>query len=407
MRAKSGNVPPQSDDPFKGASEGKTGLSQKRDWLRLIRTPYVGGATFWQLLEHFGSAASAIEALPDFARAGARIAANAIPSLSVIDAEIEKAEAAGLTLVARGEEGYPPLLAQVEAPPPLLYLKGVRSFWDRPPVAIVGARQATGAGLKFAGELSRDLGERGFSIVSGLARGIDAAAHRAALPFATCAILPGGLDAVYPAEHDDLADRIAASGLLLSECPPGFHARAQDFPRRNRIISGASLGVVVVEAAAKSGSLITARLAAEQNREVFAVPGHPYEARAAGTNALIKEGAVCTTSAEDIAAALGSLFERWERPADPPRSPAPAASALDRTRATGDASPAASREPVASGPLDALTEKLLPFLTVAPIDTDDLCRLSGEEPRHISAALLFLELSGRIERRGRFVALKP
>jgi DNA processing protein len=206
----------------------------------------LAGVTFWKLLAHFGSAEAALEALPGFAKHGGRFPAPSIPSRAAIDTELEKAAAAGLTLAAIGEPAYPPLLARADVPPPLLYVKGGRGVWHRPPLAVVGSRHASASGLKFAGEIAAALGQRGFLIVSGLARGIDAAAHRAALPFGTCAILPGGLDRIYPPE-------LAQSGVIVSECPPGFAARSEDFPRRNRIISGCSLGVVIVEAAERSG----------------------------------------------------------------------------------------------------------------------------------------------------------
>ncbi len=389
------------DAPEPAASPGE---STKQAWLRLIRTPHIGGVTFWALLAHFGSAEAAIEALPEFAKHGSRIAARNIPTPAAIDKELEKAAIAGMTLVAAGEAGYPPLLAQVEVPPPLLYIKGDPSVWRRPPLAVVGARDASAAGLKFAAEIAEALGRRGFLIVSGLARGIDAAAHRAALPFATCAVLPGGLDAIYPPEHAGLAVDIEQNGLAVSECPPGFVARSQDFPRRNRIISGASLGVVVVEAAERSGSLITARLAGEQNREVFAVPGHPYEPRAAGTNKLIKEGAVFTAGPDDIEAVLKPSLAGWEIavPEDVPASL--------REEGPYAVSPAGKRE-VAPESLDFIgdvTRDVLKLLSLSPIDIDELCRLSGLEARHVNAALLSLDLSGHIERRGgRQVALRP
>ena len=288
---------PKSRKPKGPAAAPASALGEetKRAWLRLIRTPHIGGVTFWELLSHFGTAEAALEALPEFAKHGGRISPVSIPTEAATGAELEKAHAAGMRLVAVGEPGYPPLLARVEVPPPLLYIEGDVGIWSLLPLAVVGSRQATAAGLKFACDMSAALGQRGFLIVSGLARGIDAAAHRAALPIATCAVLPGGLDKIYPPEHAGLAAEIARSGMLISECPPGFVARAQDFPRRNRIVSGCSLGVLVVEAAERSGSLITARLAGEQNREVFAVPGHPLESRAAGTNRLLKEGAILTT----------------------------------------------------------------------------------------------------------------
>ncbi len=377
----------------------------KRAWLRLIRTPHIGGVTFWELLSHFGSAEAALEALPEFARYGGRISPSSIASDAAIDAELEKARAAGMELAAAGEPGYPPLLARVEVPPPLLYVKGDAAVWSRPPLAVVGSRQATAAGLKFATDISAALGRQGFLIVSGLARGIDAAAHRAALPFGGCAVLPGGLDRIYPPEHTGLAAGIAQTGMLIGECPPGFVARAQDFPRRNRIVSGCSLGVLVVEAAERSGSLITARLAGEQNREVFAVPGHPLEPRAAGTNRLIKDGATFTTCAEDIAGALQQQLGGFAAPrpssltdAEPSKGATHAGSALQSSKYGQEYLDFAGEAP----------EKLLKLLSLSPIDVDELCRLSGLEARLVSAALLSLDLSGRIERRGlRHVALRP
>jgi DNA processing protein len=376
----------------------------RRAWLRLIRTPDIGGATFWELLKHFGTVEAALEALPEFARRGGRAPSSGIPSEAAIDAELEKAAAAGMRLVARGEAGYPPLLAQAEVPPPLLYIKGDAGVWTRPPFAVVGSRQASAAGLKFAGGISGELGQRGFVIVSGLARGIDAAAHRAALPFATCAVLPGGLDTVYPPEHVGLAAEIAERGLLVSECPPGFVARAVDFPRRNRIVSGCSLGVVVIEAAERSGSLITARLAGEQNREVFAVPGHPLEPRAAGTNRLIKEGAIVATSAHDIVEVLAPQLAAYGNPAPD--------SAYTRVQGEPDcAAPAPSARGSSTGNLDfagGVPDEILRLLSLSPIDVDELCRISGLEARVVNAALLSLDISGRIERRGlRQVALRP
>jgi DNA processing protein len=269
----------------------------------------------------------------------------------------------------------------------------------------VGARQASAAGLKFAAGLAAELGRRGFVIVSGLARGIDAAAHRAALPFATCAVLPGGLDTVYPPEHASLAGEIAEKGLLVSECPPGFVARAVDFPRRNRIVSGASLGVVVVEAAERSGSLITARLAGEQNREVFAVPGHPLEGRAAGTNKLLKEGAIIATGADDIVDALAQqlgAFNSFALASEPDMG------GCDQSRENASAIRPTGN--TTSGPEFAgeASGEILRLLSLAPIDVDELCRISGLEARIVNAALLSLDLSGLIERRGlRQVALRP
>jgi DNA processing protein len=312
-----------------------------------------------------------------------------------------------MMLHAAHEAGYPPLLSRIEAPPPLLYAKGQAGIWERPAVAVVGSRNASAAGLKFAGEISAELGRRGFLIVSGLARGIDGAAHSAALPFATCAVLAGGIDAIYPPEHRGLAAEIMETGALVSECPPGFVARSQDFPRRNRIISGSSLGVVVVEATERSGSLITARLAGEQNREVFAVPGHPYEPRAAGTNRLIKEGAVLTTSANDVEEALQALLKAWggKRPSSVESRGTKAGAKAARSVKPPSPSQSTTDHFAFLGTAMSNVEKLL---SLGPVDVDDLCRLSGLEARHVNAALMSLDLAGRVERRGpRLVALRP
>jgi DNA processing protein len=385
-------------------AERPIGRTEKRAWLRLVRTPQIGSVTFWALLSHFGSADAALSALPEFASHGARFSARSIPSEASIEEEIEKAHSCGISLVSLRERGYPPLLARADLPPPLLYIKGNPDIWDRPPLAIVGSRNASAAGLKFASEISSILASRGFLIVSGLARGIDAAAHRGALPDSTCAILPGGLDVIYPPEHASLAAGIAERGLIASECPPGFTARSQDFPRRNRIISGCSLGVVIVEAADRSGSLITARLAAEQNREVFAVPGHPFEPRAAGTNRLIKEGAILTTGPDDIEQALQYCLAEWQGKAPQ----------LDLSLRVQDQPQAASAFPETEGApenfdiIGDAAKDILKLLSYSPIDIDELCRLSGMEARHLNAALLTLDLSGHIERRGlRQVSLRP
>jgi DNA processing protein len=404
MKAQSSSSWQQAETPAASETAAPLTESGKRAWLRLIRTPQIGGVTFWELLSHFGSAEAVLEALPDFAKHGGRISARSIPSWAAIDAELEKAAGSGLTLAALGELGYPPRLARAEVPPPLLYFKGQPGVWRRPPLAVVGSRHASAAGLKFAAEISAALGHRGFLIVSGLARGIDAAAHRAALPFGTCAVLPGGLDTIYPPEHTDLAAEITQNGLIVSECPPGFTARSQDFPRRNRIISGCSLGVVIIEAAERSGSLITARLAAEQSREVFAVPGHPYEPRAAGTNQLIKEGAIFTTGPQDIEDALGPLLAGWEGAA-----PGSTANPLPLEARAG-LTPAATRKEVPESwdSIGEAAKEVLKLLSFSPVDIDEICRLSGLEARQINAALLALDLSGQIERRGlRQIVLRP
>ena len=350
---------------------------QRIDWLRLIRSDNVGPRTFRSLINHFGSARTALERLPDLARRGGAARPGRIFGEDDARAELAASSKLGVHLVAPGEDGYPPRLAELDDAPPLLAVRGLRDVLMRPVIAIVGSRNASGAGLKFAGALARDLGEAGFVIASGLARGIDQAAHRASIEGGTVAVLAGGHDRIYPPEHEDLlAAILEAGGAAISEMPLGHVPRARDFPRRNRLISGASLGVVVVEAAFRSGSLITARIAAEQGREVFAVPGSPLDPRAAGTNDLIKQGATLTTAASDVINAVEPIMAR------------PIA------LREGDDEPPAS-EPEASDRA-CITALLGP----TPILLDDLIRMSGASPAVVRTVLLELELAGRIERHG-------
>src|SRR5437773_5575964 len=282
------------------------------DRLRLIRSDNVGPRTFYSLLNHFGNARAALERLPDRARRGGAARSGRICSDEEARTELAACRTIGVTLVAPGEAAYPPRLATLEDAPPLLGVR-VRAGPEvliRPMIAIVGSRNASGAGLKFAGQLARDLGDAGFVVISGLARGIDQAAHRATVETGTVAVLAGGHDRIYPPEHEDLLAALLDQGGAISEMPLGHVPRARDFPRRNRLISGASLGVVVIEAAHRSGSLITARMAAEQGREVFAVPGSPLDPRAAGTNDLIKQGAALVTEAADVVRAIEPILER-------------------------------------------------------------------------------------------------
>jgi DNA processing protein len=351
--------------------------AQRIDWLRLIRSDNVGPRTFHSLLHHFGSARTALQRLPELARRGGADRPGRILSEQDARTELAASQRLGVSLVAPGEAGYPPRLAEIDDAPPLLAIRGAQDMLMRPVIAIVGSRNASGAGLKFAGTIARDLADAGFVIASGLARGIDQAAHRASIEGGTVAVLAGGHDRIYPPEHEDLlAAILEAGGAAISEMPLGHVPRARDFPRRNRLISGASLGVVVVEAAFRSGSLITARIAAEQGREVFAVPGSPLDPRAAGTNDLIKQGATLTTAASDVINAVEPIMAR------------PIA------LREGDDEPQAS-EPEASDRA-CITALLGP----TPILLDDLIRMSGASPAVVRTVLLELELAGRIERHG-------
>src|ERR1041385_3361135 len=283
---------------------------ERLDWLRLIRSDNVGPRTFAWLLRQYGDARSAIEALPGLSRRGGASRAIRVYPRPAADREMEAARKLGVTLVGVREEAYPQRLAEIDDAPPLLAVRGNAAALTRPMIAMVGSRNASAAGLKFAERLARDLADAGFVIASGLARGIDAAAHRASLTTGTVAVLAGGQDRIYPAQHVDLLEGILPEGAAISEMPFAWEPRAQDFPRRNRLISGLALGVVIVEAAKRSGSLITARLALEQGREVFAVPGSPIDPRAEGTNGLLKQGATLVTEAADVLAVIEPILGR-------------------------------------------------------------------------------------------------
>lgn len=292
--------------------------AQRIDWLRLIRTPSVGPRSFIELIERFGSPAEAISELPDIARRAKGKRRLVAPPPEDIHAELERLHAAGGRMVALCEPDYPAPLAAIADPPPVLFVRGDTGILQRPSVAIVGARNASSNGRRFAEELATDLGKAGYVVVSGLARGIDGAAHRGALATGTAAAVAGGIDVVYPPEHEELQRRIGETGAVVSDQPVGTQPTARHFPARNRLISGLAGGVLVVEAARKSGSLITARLALEQGREVFAVPGSPRDPRCRGTNDLIRQGAVLTESADDV---IDILERQMLKPAPLPRRP--------------------------------------------------------------------------------------
>ena len=369
-------------------SDGKAALrltdEQRLDWLRLIRSENVGPRTFRALLNHCGGAGAALKALPDLARRGGAARAVRVFSREEAEREIAAARRLGISLIALGEADYPPLLAAIDDPPPLLAVRGNAAVLRTPMVAIVGSRNASAAGIKMAERLARDLGAAGFAVASGLARGIDAAAHRASLDTGTVAVLAGGHDHIYPPEHAPLVDELMRAGGAVSEMPLGWEPRGRDFPRRNRLISGLALGVVVIEAARKSGSLITARLALEQNREVFAVPGSPLDPRAEGSNGLLKQGAVLVTQAEDVLDVLRPIAER--APAPPAEEP--------------------SHDMPSTEPAPDARARIVGLLGPTPVSIDDLIRLSGLPASIVQITLLELELAGRLTRqRGGLVAL--
>ncbi len=355
---------------------------QRLDWLRLIRSDNIGPRTFRELVNHFGGARAALAALPGLARRGGASGPARICPQEIAAAELKASRARGIEFVALGEPDYPPRLQMIDDPPPLLAVRGKTSILTQPLVAIVGSRNASAAGVKFAERLARDLGEAGFGIVSGLARGIDAAAHRASLASGTIAVLAGGHDRIYPAEHTGLLETILVEGAAVSELPLTWEPRARDFPRRNRLISGLSVGVVIVEAARRSGSLITARLAGEQGREVFAVPGSPLDPRAEGTNGLLKQGATLVTEAADVIAALEPILGRG-------LEPPPAQEPAQDTPGPPDSEPGEDER-----------SRIIALLGPTPVAIDDLVRLSQTSPAIVRTVLLELEIAGRLERHG-------
>jgi DNA processing protein len=352
--------------------------------LRLIRSRRVGPATYLRLMAEHGAATAALRALPAIAQAAGIDSYTPCPE-PVALAEIKAAKRAGARMLCLGDADYPAALADVADAPPILWAKGCGALMARPMVAMVGTRNASALGARMARRLAADLGAAGYVIVSGLARGIDALAHHASMGSGTIAVLAGGLDCIYPAENTDLAAEIAQNGLMLSEMPFGLHPQARHFPRRNRIVSGLARAVIVVEAATRSGSLITARIALDQGREVMAVPGHPMDARAGGGNLLIRDGATLVRDAEDVIAALG------QDPAAPRTRPRPVPSASDTAR------PRAAPKPRPDGGLEGA---ILALMGGAPVAEDQLIRDLGQPPRAVAQALAILELAGRIQRGG-------
>ncbi len=345
----------------------------RRDWLRLARTENVGPVTFAQLIARYGEASLALAALPDLARRGGRVSPLGVPTADEIRRELEAGEALGARLLACCEADYPAALAAIDPPPPIIWVRGDSALLHRPSVAIVGARIASAGGQRFARGLAAELGASGHVVVSGMARGVDGAAHEGALATGTVAVLGGGIDDIYPREHHDLYQRIVGQGCVVSENAPGRTAVAKDFPRRNRIIAGLSRAVVVVEAELRSGSLITARLAAEQGREVLAVPGSPLDPRARGSNDLIRQGAALCEGAEDVLRALEGVG--GFREPDRPFAPAPPCDAE----------------------IEKVRERVAALLSPTPVSRDELVRASGAPAPIVLAALTELALAGRAE----------
>jgi len=351
------------------------------DWLRLLRSRRVGVTTFYRLLSEHGTARAALAALPDLARS-AGVTDYSICPEGVIAAELRAARAAQAQMICRGTPDYPASLAEMPDAPPILWALGDKGVMHRPVIALVGARNASSLGARMARKLAGDLCDAGFVVVSGLARGIDAAAHSAALNGGTIAVQAGGVDVIYPVENTKLAHDIARSGLRLSEQPMGLQPQARHFPMRNRIIAGLARGVVVIEAAAKSGSLITAEMALGLGREVMAVPGHPFDGRASGCNHLIRDGAALVRGAEDVIALIGAAQVADQRPqaiAEPTATPTP-----PPQRSLRDTS--------------AIHMQILDRLGPSPVAEDQLLRDLKTSARDLSAVLIDLELDGRIKR---------
>lgn len=354
--------------------------AERLDWLRLIRSENIGPIVFRQLLVRFGTAAKALAALPALACRAGRGRPITVRTKAAAEHELDALARVGARLLCLGEAGYPLPLAAIDDAPPVITVLGRTELLVRDALAVVGARNASANGRRFARQLAADLGGAGLAIVSGLARGIDAAAHDGALSTGTVAVQAGGVDVIYPPENKDLYDRIRSEGVLMSEMPPATEPQARHFPRRNRLISGLSLGVVIVEAAPRSGSLITARFALEQGRELFAVPGSPLDPRARGCNHLIRQGANLVEGAEDVLDAITGALRRplAESKADLYR-PAP-------TIVLSDAE------------VDAARPAVEELLSPTPVVVDELIRQCQLSPATVNTVLLELELVGRVQR---------
>ncbi len=350
------------------------------DWLRLVRSRRVGPTTFRRLLLEFGTARAALAAMPEVARK-AGVSGYEICPIGIVESELRAAAGLGARLLCLGAPDYPQALSEIADAPPLLWALGDPALASKPCIALVGARNASALGQRMARKLAADLGELGYVTVSGLARGIDSAVHAASLATGTIAVQAGGVDNLYPPENSALAADIAQFGARLSEAPIGMEPQARDFPRRNRIISGLARAVIVVEGAAKSGSLITARCALDQGREVMAVPGHPFDARASGCNMLIRDGAILVRGADDIHAALtGQQVSR----------------------------PQLAVKPVPPIRLDGAEGMILSLVGPSPVHEDLLIRQSGAPAHQVSEVLMDLELRGLVARMaGGMVALAP
>lgn len=362
-------------------------FSERRDWLRLYRTRTVGPVAFWGLMKRYGSADAALRNLPNLIRKKD----IRPPEVEQVEAEMEASEVLGVRILCAAEPEYPELLRAVDPIPPILSVWGDLSLLARPCVAIIGSRNASAIGQKFAGQIAHELGETGMTVISGLARGIDAAAHSASLKTGTVGVLGGGVDHIYPRQNTELHQLMRERGLLVSESPLGYRATARDFPRRNRLISGLSLGVVVVEAAERSGTLITARYALEQNREVMAAPGSPLDPRTKGCNRLIRDGAALIENSQDVLNCLADA-----------RADSFQTTLFDPSTEYGGAFDGQA----ATDEVERAREELLQVVSYTPAHRDDIIRASGVPVGLAAAALLelelneevFIEVDGRVSR---------
>lgn len=368
---------------FSFKAKPQENIQEKLAWLRLARTENVGPVTFYKLMERFGSAEEALNALPNLSARGGRKKPLKAPSMADAEKEYEALTKIGGQIITAADDAYPLALAATDDAPPVISILGNPEFMNKPCIAMVGARNASVNGRKFSERLAREMGQQGMVVASGLARGIDTAAHIGSLPTGTIAVVAGGIDVVYPEENKKLYEQIKEEGLIIAESPLGVPPVATSFPRRNRIVSGLSKGVIVVEATMRSGSLITARLAGEQGRDVYAVPGHPMDPRAEGPNHLIREGATLVRGVDDILEAMRNFSGGMLREA-------PMGTRFNTQ-------PAANQNPPENIDENA-QEAILSALSFTPLGVDELIRTCQLGISVVQMSLLELELAGRIKR---------
>lgn len=379
------------------ASPSDVSSEERLSRLQLAQSDNIGPATYHQLLEIYGSAAQAITALPDLASGVTRGRRVRLYSRVRALRDIERTHACGGQIITHGEPGFPQLLAQTVHPPPVLFVAGKTDLLQQPTCAIVGSRNSSANGKRFARDVAKGLGQSGWKIASGLARGIDTAAHEASLDEGTIAVIATGLDVIYPPENADLHAQIASVGCVVSEMPPGTQPRAELFPRRNRIIAGLAAGVVVIEAAMRSGSLITARLANEIGRDVFAVPGSPFDPRSEGTNKLIQDGAMLVTSPRDVLDVLerGHLYASGSDDEIQPRRQVVSGGTGHRIETDENTGAAPLNDPLVD---DTHRQTVVDLLGPDPVEVDVVVRESRLPSRLVQMVIMELDLTGRLER---------